>query len=125
MTDFYKSEDGNYICRSVHGGGWPYEVWTTDGCLHWRNDNRMKTWADEQKFNHPMAYCVGGFSAELTGQKPGSFTLDLLHCDTTKVVQPLKGNTVIESLAIVFRRKVPLQNVPVWLKESLGIKKTA
>jgi hypothetical protein len=117
MSEFYKSECGEYLCRCLGGGGL-YEVWTVDGCIHWRNDNRIKTWADQEKFNHPMAYSVGGFSAETIGQKKGSFTLTLLHCDTSKVVEPFKGNTILESLKIVFRRQVPRQQVPKWLKES-------
>jgi hypothetical protein len=64
-----------------------------------------------------MERCVGGFSAQKTGQKKGSFTLNLLHCDTTKIIEAFKGNTIIESFDIVFRRKVPPQNVPHWLKE--------
>lgn len=117
MSSVYLSECGNYFCRSVNGGGWPYEAWTIDGCLHWRNDNRVKTWADQKKFNHPMAYCVTAYHAELSDQKPGSFTLSLTHCDTTKVIEIGKGNTIIEDLGVVFRRKVPPQNVPKWLKE--------
>lgn len=117
MSNFYKSEDGNYICRSVGGGGGHYEVWSIDGCIHWRHENRIRTYADAEKYNHPMVYAVGGYSCEKLGQKKGSFTLNLLHCDTAKVVEPFKGNTVIESLHVVFRRKVPMQHVPHWLKD--------
>lgn len=120
MSQFYKSEDGNYLCRSVRGGGWPYEAWTIDGSIHWRNDNRIRTSGDAERYRHPMAYCVGGYSCQQTGQKKGSFTLDLLHCDTTKIIEPGKGNTVLETLEVVFRRKVPLQHVPKWLKEALN-----
>ena len=117
MGQVYKSECGEYLCRSVNGGGWPYEAWTIDGCLHWRNDNRINTREDVERYNRPMAYCVGGFSAEKNDQKSGSFTLQLLHCDTAKVIEPLKGNTIIEKIDVVFRRKVPPQNVPRWLRE--------
>ena len=114
----YKSECGQYLCRSVSTStGGNYEAWSIDGCIHWRHDNRIRTWADEKKFNRPMAYCVGGYSCEKTGQKKGSFTLSLLHCDTTKVLKPFSGNTIIESIEVVFRRKVPVQNVPKWLSE--------
>src|SRR5690348_6254239 len=114
VGDFFKSECGEYLCRYVgHGGS--YEAWTADGCIHWRHDNRIRTWADQDKYNHPMAYAVGAFSAERVGQKKGSFTLNLLHCDTTKVIEPFKGNTVLESVNIVFRRKIPFQQLPRWL----------
>jgi hypothetical protein len=117
----YKSDCGRYLCRPVnrHGGGGTYEAWTIDGCIHWRDDNRIRTWADEKRM-YPMVYSVGGYSATLTGQKPGSFTLNLLHCDVSKVVIPGLGNTIIESLDIVFRRKVPPQNVPHWLKDEVS-----
>jgi hypothetical protein len=111
---FYKSECGKYICRSQ--GAAQFEAWTTDGCLHWRNDNRIVTWADEKAVRHPMAYSVGGYQAEMTGQKKGSFTLNLLHCNITEVIKPGTGNTVIESVDVVFRRKIPVQNVPRWMK---------
>jgi hypothetical protein len=113
---FYKSECGRYICRVSARGSGNFEAWTLDGSLHWRDDNRYFTWADQGKYRHPMAYAVGGYSAEMTGQKRGSFTLNLLHCDVTKEIEPFKGNTIIGSLDIVFRRKVPLQNVPKWLR---------
>jgi hypothetical protein len=115
MSGFFKSECGLYICRYIgHGGS--YEAWTVDGRIHWRHDNRIQTWVDQEKYNHPMAYSVGGYSAEKLGQKRGSFTLTLLHCDTEKVVIPYRGNTVIKSLRIVFRRKIPAQHIPKWLR---------
>lgn len=118
MSDiFYKSECGQYICRYFDDTAADYEVWTIDGSLHWRKDNRIRTWADQDKFNHPMAYSVGGFSAEEIDQKKGSFTLTLLHCDTTKTVEPFKGNTIIDAVKIIFRRKVPIQNVPKWIHQ--------
>lgn len=110
----FKSECGQYLCRSLGGG--TFEAWTLDGSVHWRNDNRLRTSKDAAKYRHPMIYAVGGYSAEKTGQKHGSFTLNLLHCDTTKEIVPFMGNTVIESMEIVFRRKVPAQHVPRWLK---------
>ena len=112
----YKSECGKYICRALDGAG-TFEAWTVDGSIHWRNDNRIQTWKDAAKPSHPMERCVGGYSAATTGQKKGSFTLNLLRCDTTKIIEPFKGNTIIESLDIVFLRKVPSQNVPQWAKE--------
>lgn len=117
MSHFFISECGGYLCRSLSGGH--FEAWTIDGCIHWRNDNRLRTSKDLHPYRHPMAYSVGGYSAEQTGQKPGSFTLNLMHCDTTQEIIPFRGNTIIESLAVVFRKKVPMQHVPRWLK---GIK---
>lgn len=111
---FWRSECGGYLCRPFGGGN--FEAWTADGSLHWRNDNRINTWADQKRFRHPMAYCVGGYSAEKTGQKTGSFTLNLLHCDVTKLVEPFRGNTIIDSMDVVFRRKIPPQNLPKWIR---------
>jgi hypothetical protein len=113
----YKSECGQYFCRVSPRGWGNFEAWTLDGSLHWRDDNRHFTWADEGRYRHPMAYAVGAFSAETTGQKSGSFTLTLLHCDVAKEIQPYQGNTIIESLDVVFRRKVPPQHQPKWLRE--------
>lgn len=115
-SGFYKSECGQYLCRVVESWG-HFEVWSVDGCIHWRHDNRYQRWADEKKYNRPMVYAVGGFNAEKNGQKKGSFTLTLLHCDTTKVIEPFKGNTILESLDVVFRRKIPIQNVPKWIHQ--------
>jgi hypothetical protein len=112
---FYKSDCGKYICRDT--GGCNFEAWTVDGCFHWRNDNRVRTLGDLPTYVHPMVYAVGGYSGERTGQREGSFTLTLLHCDPSKTIEPYKGNTIIESLDAVFRRKVPMQHVPHWLKE--------
>lgn len=120
VNKFYKSEDGNYICRFLEWAG-SYEAWTKDGCIHWRKDNRINTRADAAKYRYPMVYAVGGYSCEKLGQKKGSFTLTLLHCDTTKVIEPFKGNTVIESIAVVFRRRLPPQNVPRWLRSSMAV----
>jgi hypothetical protein len=118
----YLSECGRYVCRPVnrHGGGGTYEAWTADGSIHWRDDNRVLTWADADKPRHPMAYAVGGYSATKTGQKKGSFTLDLLHCDTAMFVKAYTGNTVIESLHIVFRRKIQSNHEAAWMKH-LGL----
>jgi hypothetical protein len=116
MSEFFKSECGRFLCRYLGTGG-NYEAWTADGCIHWRHDNRIQTWADQEKYKYPMVYSVGGYSAEKVGQKKGSFTLTLLHCDTTKAIEPFKGNTIIESVDIVFRRKVPAQHVPKWLRD--------
>lgn len=115
LRGVYKSECGQYICRMLRWGG-HFEAWTLNGEIHWRHDNRIRTWKDQGKFKYPMAYAIGGYSAEKTGQKSGSFTLNLLHCDTAKEVEPFRGNTIIESLDVVFRRKVPIQNIPRWLR---------
>jgi hypothetical protein len=117
LSYFYLSECGQYICRKRNSGGL-YEAWTRDGARHWRDDNRIKTWKQSAIPMHPMDFAVGGYSAEQTGQKKGSFTLNLLHCDVTKFVEPFRGNTIIESLDVVFRRKIPAQNIPHWLKDS-------
>jgi hypothetical protein len=91
------------------------EVWTRGGERHWRDDNRIRTWKDAAEPRYPMEFCVGGYSAQKTGQKKGAFTLSLLHCDITKIIDPWKGNTVIENIDVVFRRKIPPQNVPHWV----------
>jgi hypothetical protein len=87
--------------------------------IHWVYDDRIKTWADEAKRRHPLRYIVGGYSAEKMGQKKGSFTLTLLHCNVKKYVKRWTGNTVIESRDIVFRRKIQATHIPRWLKVSL------
>lgn len=40
-----------------------------------------------------------------------------LDYDVSKTIEPFKGNTIITSIDVVFRRKVPSQNVPHWIKE--------
>jgi len=115
MPDVYKSECGRYLCRAPRMWG-SFEVWTVDGATHWRDDNRIKSWSDHELEWHPFEYCTGGYSARTTGQKKGSFTVTLLHCDPTKVLQPWTGNTVIEKSDVVFRRKVPHQNWPKFLR---------
>jgi hypothetical protein len=114
---YYKSECDEYLCRYLGFGH--YEAWTIDGEIHWVHDDRVKTWEDEKKRMHPLPFCVGGYSAEKTGQKKGSFTVTLLRCDVKKYIKPWTGNTVIESLDIVFRRKVQSTHTPRWLKETL------
>lgn len=111
----FLSECGGYVCRS-HGGG-NYEAWTVDGATHWKHDDRVKTWADAKRFRHPLPYGVGGYSAEKTGQKPGSFTLNLLKCNTRMKIKPFTGNTIIESRDVVFRRKVNRGHVASWLRK--------
>jgi hypothetical protein len=112
----YKSECGGYLCRSTRDGG-RYEAWTRDGAIHWKDDDRIKTWEDEKKASHPLEYCVVGFSAQMTGQKKGSFTLSLAHCDITAIIKPWTGNTIIESRKIVFRRRVPAQCIPHFIRQ--------
>lgn len=41
----YKSECGKYLCRVTRCWG-SFEAWTIDGSIHWRDDNRVVTWAD-------------------------------------------------------------------------------
>jgi hypothetical protein len=112
----YLSECGGYVCRVIEGCSCDYEAWTVDGAIHWQHDNRVKTWKDAKKRRHPLPYSVGGWAAMRTGQKKGSFTLHLLHCDARKYIKPFAGNTVIESRDIVFRRKVPSHHVASWLR---------
>jgi len=119
MKQFYLSECGQYVARCA--GTWgAFEVWTADGAIHWRHDNRIKTWADAKEDRRPMVYATGGFSAHKTGQKKGSFTVYLLHCDPTKIVVPWTGNTVIERLNVVFRRKIPSGHSAKW-ERRLGL----
>jgi hypothetical protein len=113
--EIYRSECGGFLCRVGSAAG-HFEAWTVDGSIHWRDDNRIQTWKDAAIIRHPMERCVGAYSAETAGQKKGSFTLSLLRCDTTKIVESFQGNTVIEDLDIVFRRKIPKQNWPKWLR---------
>ncbi|MFL6314770.1 MAG: hypothetical protein ACJ71W_21910 [Terriglobales bacterium] len=89
----YKSECGGYYCRVTDCWG-NFEAWTIDGKTHWHHDDRIKTWEDAAKPHRPLEYCVGGFSAEMGGQKKHSFTLTLLRCDTNKIIEPYQGNTI-------------------------------
>lgn len=116
LRPVFLSECGEYLCRCLGGGGL-FEAWTRDGARHWRHDNRIRTWKEAAEARHPVEFAVAGYSNTKTGQKRDSFTLHLVHCDITKFVEPYKGNTVIESLDIVFRRRVPPQNVPHWIRE--------
>ena len=103
-----------YLCRAI--GGWgSFEAWTIDGSIHWRHDNRIRTFKDQEKYRKPMVYCTVAFSAEKTGQKTGSFTVTLAHCDPTKDVEAFRGNTIIEQIDIVFRRRVPPHCVPKFI----------
>lgn len=120
MRTVFLSECGGYLCRVSDRGRGNYEAWTRDGSIHWRDDNRYRTFKDSVRI-HPMAYAVGGFSAEKTGQKKNSFTLTLLHCDVKQIIEPFTGNTIIESIDVVFRRKIPAQNVPFWLGRSTSV----
>ena len=114
-TRMYLSECGNYICRAVKGVA-NYEAWTIDGAFHWVHDGRVRTWEDAAKRRHPLPYCIGGWSCEKIGQKPGSFTLDLLHCDTSEYIKPFSGNVIIESVQVVFRRKIQANHQAAWLR---------
>lgn len=115
MRALYKSECGGYLCRVTRCWG-NFEAWSIDGLIHWRDDDRIKAWEDHELDWYPFEYCTGGFSAEKTGQKSGSFTVSLLRCDTQKIFIPWTGNTVIERREIVFRRKVAPQNYPKFLR---------
>lgn len=115
MAEVFKSECGGYLCRAPKTWG-SFEAWTIDGSIHWSQDDRIKTWDDNKLDWHPLEYCSGGFSAQMTGQKKGSFTVTLLRCDTSKVIKPWTGNTVIEKMDVVFRRRVPRQNWPWFLR---------
>jgi hypothetical protein len=114
--NIYRSECGGYLCRSIDGF---YEAWTADGATHWKNDNRVQTREDAEKFNRPLKYSVGSYSCERAGQKKGSFTLGLLHCNTRKKIKPFTGNTIIEQREVVFRRRLPFRQTPHWFKSAL------
>ena len=115
MSEFVLSECGKYICRHLQGIA-NYEAWTVDGSTYWRHDDRVKTWEDARKRRHPYEYSVGGWSCRKPKQKPGSFTLNLLHYDRRKYIKPLTGNTIIESIYVVFRRKVPSGHTRAWVR---------
>lgn len=115
----YKSECGEYYCRFLDNGLSHAEAWTCDGGAHWLNDDRIKTWDDAKVPRYPLEYAVGGYSAQMTGQKKGSFTLHLLRCDTSKIIEPYTGNTIIETRDVVFRRRVPSIHMPRWASRIL------
>jgi hypothetical protein len=100
----FRSDCGKFLCR-LSGGGCG-EAWTVDGKTHWINDTSNPV--------RPAPYCVGAYSCEKLGQKKGSFTLNLLRCNTRKKIIPLTGNTIIESQDVVFRRRVPGIHMPRW-----------
>lgn len=84
MTDeVFLSDCGEYLCRRIDGAG-RYEAWTRDGAIHWRWDNRIRTWADARKPRRPMAFCVGRYSSQMSGQKRGTFTLSLTAIEAAK-----------------------------------------
>ena len=118
MNEMYISECRGYVCRRVGSG--EYEAWTADGSIHWRYDTRIQTWADARKPRHPMVYAVGGWCCEQTGQKPGSFTLDLCHCDVTGFVTAFTGNTLLDKRRVVFRRKIQPNHIAACLRR-LGL----
>jgi hypothetical protein len=86
-------------------------VWTSNGCIHWREDSRRPL------CEYPIVYCVGGYSCQKNGQKKGSFTINLLHCDTSIKILTLKGNTIIDQKDVVFRRKVQSNHVNAALRK--------
>lgn len=114
----YRSECDQYLARYLaHGGA--FEAFAADGSIHWRHDNRIMRLVDRTRFTRPMVYTVSGYTGEQTGQKSGSFTLTLAHCDPSKDVIPWTGNTIIESMKVIFRRRIPRQNIPRWLAEGV------
>lgn len=113
----YKSECGGFLCRATRQWG-NFEVFTADGSTHWRDDDRFKTFADERAALKALPYCTGGFSAQKTGQKKGSFTITILNCDAAKAIIPWTGNTVTEQRDVIFRRRVPKQNWPKFLRSA-------
>lgn len=111
-SSLFRSECGLYYARHLEGGR--YEAWGRDGEPHWRRDDRGYSWDDVKQGVRPLEWQVGSYSAAMHGQKPGTFTLGLLRCDTTKIVEPYTGNTVVESRKVEFRRRVPGIHMPRW-----------
>jgi hypothetical protein len=97
------SDCGGYYCRAL--GNAHFEVWTSNGTIHWREDSRRPL------CEYPIVYCVGGYSCQKKGQKEGSFTLNLLHCDTQIKILVFKGNTIIDQKDVVFRRRIQSNHV--------------
>lgn len=115
----YRSECGRYLCLtrwSKERCAWQ-EAWSKDGKIHWTDGPKVHEWG-ARLFAHPFQ--VGGYSAEKAGQKKGSFTLTLLCCDARKIVEPWTGNTIVDGFDCVFRRKIPLQNYPAFIRSELA-----
>lgn len=119
MGAIYRSECDAYLCHLVGWGG-DYEAWTIDGGMHWHNDDRLQKQGDRERYPCPLEYMVIGYSAAKYDQKKGSFTLRLAHCDPTQPIVPWTGNTILEQREVVFRRRVPWQQTPRWLKAILA-----
>ena len=107
------SECGKYYAVRFRKESTPSEAWSRDGKIHWVDGPRSTSWTDR---HFAVPYMVGGWSSEMPGQKAGSFTLRLLCCDARKIIEPFTGNTIIDQFDCVFRRKVPAQNVPKFLR---------
>ena len=103
------SDCGGYYARDL--GGCNFEVWTSNGCIHYRDENRRPM------CEYPMVYQLGGYSCTKLGQKKGSFTLNLLHCNTSIKIITFSGNTIIDKKDVVFRRKVQSNHVKAVLRK--------
>jgi hypothetical protein len=119
MEAIYRSECDAYVCHWLGQGG-AYEAWTIDGDIHWHHDDRIQKRGDCERYPYPLDSMVVAYSAERYDQKQGSFTLRLAHCDPSKVIVPWTGNTILEQREVVFRRRVPWQQTPRWLKAALS-----
>jgi hypothetical protein len=64
-----------------------------------------------------MVYQLGGYSCTKLGQKKGSFTLNLLHCDPSVKIISFAGNTIIDKRDVVFRRKIQSNHVKSVLRK--------
>lgn len=110
--DVLRSDCDQYLCR-MRGWGARYEVWSRDGMTHWVNDDRYDRRADT---TYPLPFMVGNYSAECYDQPWGTINLQLLQCDSAVKIVPWTGNTVLEARQVSFRRKLPRQQWPAWLK---------
>jgi hypothetical protein len=117
----FLSDCGEYILITKSGHGSSYsDVYLRDGSRHWVHDERVKTWKDAKVPRKALPFCIGGYSCTKNGEKKGTFTVTLLDCNTEKEIVPWTGNTVIQSLDVKFRRKIPSNHYAAW-KKRLGI----
>ncbi len=107
--ELFISDCGGYYARDL--GNAYFEAWTENGTIHWRENNRRPI------CEYPMVYSIGGYSCQKLGQKKGSFTLSLLHCDPSVKIITFMGNTIIDEKDVVFRRKVQSNHVKAVLKK--------
>lgn len=115
----YWSECGEYVLVA-EGGVHDGTVYLKDGSRMWIHDRRVKTWDDAKIPRKALPFCIGGYSCQKTGEKKGTFTINLLECDTEKFIEAWTGNTVIRSLNVKFRRKIPSNHHSAW-RRKLGI----